>query len=243
MNCANLIDSLGYRCATVGNVTVVSTPYRMACGSGIPAYLEPIGEQIHITDEGEILFAIMASGIKLRTLRSTQGIRNILKKYDVNLNEAGVIETICPVDALTEGYQRFIAGCLAVAEWQRDSFARGDEARLEDDVKAILRLRDERLEEHPEPVTGLSGKRHHFAFSQGGVLIDCVSVHQTAIAHEARKLLDVRNRASNHDLDIEIVIDDRRADPKAAREEASVLSSLAPTVMFTKLAKNVSRAH
>lgn len=81
------------------------------------------------------------------------------------------------------------------------------------------------LRARPEPVQGLSGKRHHFDFVLGTEYVDAISANGNSTGAELRKIIDVRGVPALSEVDVRVVVDDRR-DPRAAEDEIRILGTV-----------------
>lgn len=244
MNCDHFAQITGMRCQPVptrdgSEAIAVITPFTFFDGDGLELFAcRHANGSVHLFDDGQTMHWLHSLGLRLGDDRRRWApLRAAAEVYGIKLNHSGVLETIVSADQASTGFARMISAQLAIDGWAREHAGAAPEAQwlLEE---AMLYLRTWKpnvpFTQEPDPVQGLSGKAHAFQVGLGNELIDTLAPHPNATGAELRKLVDVRSSPRNRDLEIRVILDDRRS-PEAAKQEASILGNLATTWTMSRL--------
>jgi hypothetical protein len=249
MNCTELSDLFGVECAPLetlrgGKAMFVGTPFLFADGEPVPLYVETDGDRIRFFDNGDVLFHMAAMGLDVSDRRRWGPFRTIAAKYGVALRDDGEFETWEHSANAPAGFARFLSTLLATAEWERENIGLPADAHLLiDEAELYLRAWKPKAPfEKAVSVGSFTGKTYDFDFRIDNELIDVISASPTATGSELRKLLDVRRVSENAEIEIRVVIDDRR-DAKRADNEAKIISGLATAWPMSKLIASVGSAN
>jgi hypothetical protein len=234
MNCDHFTTLTGMRCEPVPTrdgsaVIAVMTPFTFADGDGIEMFAEQVGGQFRLFDEGLTLLHLHSVGIRLGDRRRWQPLRKAVQPHGVTLTDDGVLEGWAPLAEPGVGFARFTSALLSLAAWEREHQGlpmHGD--WLVEEAKLYLRAWKPAAElvEKPEPLRGLSGRRHGFDFSLDGEYVDAISANGNSTGAELRKLVDLKHNPEHRNLQVRVIVDDRRV-PDAAAEEVSILGRFA----------------
>lgn len=230
----NLSTLTGMRCEPVPTrdgsaVIAVMTPFTFADGDCIEMFAEQVGNQVRLFDEGLTLLHLHTVGIRLGDRRRWQPLRKAVQPHGVTLTDDGVLEAWAPMAESGVGFARFTSALLSLAAWEREHQGLpmvGD--WLVEEAKLYLRAwkPDVELIEKPEPLRGLSGRRHGFDFHLDGEYVDAIAANGNSTGAQLRKLVDLKHNPEHRDLQVRVIVDDRRM-PDAAAEEVSILGRVA----------------
>jgi hypothetical protein len=243
MKCEQLSELTGIRCEPLpmrdgSQAVALQTPFSFFDGDGFEVYAAAAGSQVHFFDDGLTLHWLRGTGFKIGDDRRRWApIRSAAQPYGVALAEDGTLETFAPLANAAAGFARMISALLAVDTWARDHAGMPHDAQwLVEEAMMYLRAWKPKavFVERPQPVMGMSGKPYAFQMSLDGELVDAIAPHPNATGGELRKLVDVRASVRNRDLDIRVILDDRR-DPDAAAQEGAILGNLCNAWTMSKL--------
>jgi hypothetical protein len=245
MDCTQLFNSIGFRCRILPAVDgkpihCITTPFRYFDGDGVHLYAENLGRFMRFFDSGDTMFHLYGSGIKFRSKRSIKPLQKLVTSAGAEMSDDGEISALVPLEDGQDGFRRAMAAVLSVTHWEADNAGfSSDIVNLAAEVEIYLRewkLGHEVLID--QPLVGISGRPHKFAFMIDGELIDVVSSVPQSTAAEVRRLADVRGIRSQSDVPILVVIDDR-PNPVRAKQEAMILSRFADVMLLTALQEKV----
>ncbi|MBB1161487.1 DUF1828 domain-containing protein [Aquariibacter albus] len=243
MNCSLLPDLIGMRCEPQamrdGSLcAAVVTPFRFFDGDGMSLFAFSVGDTVHLSDEGMTLSWLLGLGHRLDDRRAWKPLRAALAPYHVTLNDDGVVEVLAPTAQAPSAFARMVSGLLALDAWARSANGTGASTSNTLREEAALYLRAWRpaspLLDDPEPLLGLSGSEHSFAFRMGNEYIDAIGSAPAASSAELRKLVDVRGSELNASVQIRVIVDDRTA-PERAATEVSILGRFAKAWPMSRL--------
>lgn len=246
MNCNELFNSIGFRCRTLPAVDdkpihCITTPFQYFDGDGVHLYAENLGRFMRFFDSGDTMFHLYGSGIKFRNKRSIKPLQKLVAAAGAEMSDDGEISALVPLEDGQDGFKRAMAAILSIAQWESDNVGFStDIVSLAAEVEIYLRewkFGHEVLVD--QPLSGISGRPHKFAFMIDDELIDVVSSSPQATAAEVRKLADVRGIRSQSEVPILVVIDDR-PNLERAKQEAMILSRFADVMLLTALREKVS---
>ncbi|MCO5121282.1 MAG: DUF1828 domain-containing protein [Burkholderiaceae bacterium] len=243
MNCADITSLLGFHCAQIeGGGLVLTTPYLLPNGASIPVFIEPTQTGgFRLWDAGELLFEAIASGVQLRSHSGLRGLRTKLERHGATLHHDGCLEVLADKAPLPVAFGSYIAAAFEVARWHQKVVDRAPshDVLIEETAGLLIEASPKEPVQRNIEIPGLSEQIWTFDLKQSGQLIDCISAHPTAGAHEVKKLVDVRGSEPYQDTDILVVVDDR-ADPERADQEIRVISRLADAMPFTSLRQKLN---
>jgi hypothetical protein len=234
MNCQQFETLTAMRCEPMetrdqSNVIAVYSPFTFADGGAIEIFAATRGEQIHLFDEGTTMLHVRSVGLPVADKRRWQPLKQAAQPYGVTLTDDGAFELLAPLARASVAFARFTSALIAVAAWEREHVGLPSPSEhLVDEVAMHLRAWRPNLElrARPEPLQGLSGKRHQFNFMLGNEYVDAISTNGNSTGAELRKIIDVRGAPATADVDVRVVVDDRR-DPRAAEDEMRILGTVA----------------
>lgn len=243
MNCEHFSALTGMRCEPVGTRTgdgavALLTPFTFFDGDGIELFASSSGAQAHFFDDGSTMHWLHGLGLRLGDDRRRWApVRNAAAAYGVTLADDGCLEAFAPLGSASVGFARMVSATLAIDAWARDHAGLPQDATwLAEEAAMYLRAwqPQKQLTEQPSPVAGLSGRAHSFHLRLGEELVDAISPSPGATGAELRKLVDVRALPSNSELQILVIVDDRR-DQAAARQEGAIIGNFAKAWPMSRL--------
>lgn len=242
MNCDDLANQLGFHCATLkGGGLVLTTPHTMPNGASIPVFVEPHNDGgFRLWDAGELLYEVIASGVRVDNRRSLSGLIRNVERYGAKLGADGVLELIAPATDLPAAFSSFLQAAFEVARWHRGALERApyQDSLVDETIRLLSAAYPEASVERDVEIAGFSSQIWTFDVRQRGRLIDCIAAHPTAGSFEVKKLVDVRGSSSYQSADILVIVDDR-ADPERADQEMKIISQLADAQPFTALCRSL----
>lgn len=248
MDCNELFNSIGFRCRTLPAVDekpihCITTPFQYFDGDGVHLYAENLGRFMRFFDSGDTMFHLYGSGIKFRNKRSIKSLQKLVTAAGAEMSDDGEISALVPVEDGQDGFRRAVAAILSVTQWEAENAGfSSDIVNLAAEVEIYLR---EWKPGHQvlvdQPLSGISGRPHKFAFMIDGELIDVVSSRPQSTAAEVRKLADVRGIRSQSEVPITVIIDDRPS-PIRAKQEALILSRFADVMLLTSLQQQINES-
>ncbi|KVF97003.1 hypothetical protein WJ21_16675 [Burkholderia vietnamiensis] len=242
IDCAWLHKKLAYDCRAVKTVNgeralEIGTPFSFADGSAITFYVIEQGEHSLISDNGDTLFHLSATGIDPFHSRRLSAIRSLLAPHGMTVEANGEIRALGQIENTSSLVATYIAGLLALTEQERTWTGVPDSVNnLADDVEHYLRLL---RPDHPitrnAKIKGISNHEYTFQFMWGNELVDVLSPSPQATGGLMRKLGDVLS-APGESPKIRVVIDDR-GDVLKAETEKTIIGSMASAMLFSALEK------
>lgn len=239
MNCDWLARLADYACRPVRTLLgepgiEVSTPFTMSDGAPIALYLVAQGNTVLLSDNGDTLAHLSATGAD--PFRHLPLLRRRTQRYGLTLDASGAFETLCQPEATPMAFARAVSGLLQVADWGNDAMGAkrlGPDLAQEALPYIVARDKDAPLERH-RAVIGASNATHVFDIRHGSDLIDVIAPKAQATGAEMRKIGDVQNGPFADGLRPLVIVDDRQNFALAQREMA-ILASLARTMPFSAL--------
>ena len=234
MNCDQFAQLIGMRCEPQpmqdgSSCLAVVTPFSFFDGDGLSLFARTVGDQVHLFDDGQTLFWLHGLGHRgLDDRRSWRPLRSALERYSVVLSDDATIEVMAPLAQAAGAFARMVSGMLAVDAWARDAAGAESSPLLDDEAALYLRAwrPDSEVVQHPEPLVGISGQAHSFSMLQAGEYIDTIGPSRAASGAELRKLVDLRSSATHPELDVRVIVDDRKQ-PERAMQEIVILGRVA----------------
>lgn len=241
MICDCLHTTLGLSCHPLnedGSMAVVSTPFTFDDGDGVPVFVETVGGHVRFFDDGEILLHFMGRGLSFEDSRKTKFIRNIATTHGLVFTEDGELEVWTNPSEAPSAFARFVAGLLAIVDWERSQKGvSADASLLIEEVAMCIRSwkRDAEIKPEPEYV-GISGHTYKLDFSVDGEAIVAITPHPASVSAALKKMVDIISAPANAGLSIQVVLDDR-SQPEEARSEGVILNAVANVLMMSTLEK------
>ena len=234
MNCEYFQQLFGMRCEPMdtrdgSEVIAVYSPFTFADGGAIEVFASMSGGFVHLSDEGTTLLHLRSVGLPVSDKRRWAPLKSAIKPYGASLTEDGTFELLANADRSSLAFARFVSALLSVANWEREHIGLPMGAEhFRDEVAMHLRSwrPDLELNARPAALQGLSGKKHSFDFRFGAEYVDAISANGNSTGAELRKIIDVKSSPEFADLDVRVVVDDRR-DQQAAAEEIRILGRVA----------------
>jgi len=239
MNCDWLKTVTAFDCVPIrglrGEIGVeIGTPFSYADGTAIVLYALEEGDQILLSDNGEMLAHLEAVGIQVGRRFAT--LRERVERFGLTLSHQGDVRTLVSTGQGEHTLATAISGLLSVAEWEREQLGLDEQTQnLADEAEILLReWKPGAVLERRARIKGQSKREHTFAFLMDGEFIDVIPANHTATGHTMRKAGDVKNSPYLAGREIRVVIDDRR-DPERASVERQILGSLVKAMTLGKL--------
>lgn len=234
MNCDLFQQLTAMRCEPMetrdgSEVIAVYSPFTFADGGAIEIFASTSAGYLHLFDEGTTLLHLRSVGLPVGDKRRWQPLKQAVQPYGASLTDDGAFEMIAPPHLASVAFARFTSALLAVAAWEREHIGQTMPAEtLRQEVAMHLRSwkPDWHLTAKPDPLQGLSGKRHSFDYRFGAEYVDAITANGNSTGAELRKIIDVKSAAAFQDLDIRVIVDDRR-DRQAAEDEIRILGRVA----------------
>ena len=239
MNCDWLKTVTAFDCVPIrglrGEIGVeIGTPFSYADGTAIVLYALEEGDQILLSDNGEMLAHLEAVGIQVGRRFAT--LRERVERFGLTLSHQGDVRTLVSTGQGEHTLATAISGLLSVAEWEREQLGLDEQTQnLADEAEILLReWKPGAVLERRARIKGQSKREHTFAFLMDGEFIDVIPANHTATGHTMRKAGDVKNSPYLAGREIRVVIDDRR-DPERASVEKQILGSMVKAMTLGKL--------
>lgn len=234
MNCEHFQQLTGMRCEPMetrdgSEVIAVYSPFTFADGGAIEVYASMSHGFLHLSDEGTTLLHMRSVGLPVSDKRRWTPLKSAIKPYGASLSEDGAFELLANADASATAFARFMSALISVANWEREHVGVPLGAdHFREEVAMHLRTWKPSLQFkiRPDPLQGLSGKKHSFDFLLGAEYVDAISANGNSTGAELRKIIDVRSSPEHAELDVRVVVDDRR-DAQAAADEIRILGRVA----------------
>lgn len=164
MNCANLLETLGYDCVPRYNGALrLWSPFTFDDGEHLGVYVEPRGsEQWLVTDHADTLMHASALGAKLTKAR-LERVRHRLGV--VQLTEGGALSLVTGRDDLPNAVTAVLNAAITISHVERDWLPKRHHDRfnavLDKDLEGVAGARLKRK----ITVTGVSGHQIEFPFA------------------------------------------------------------------------------
>jgi hypothetical protein len=250
MNCDQFSSLIGMRCepqptADGTPCVAIVSPFKHFDGKGVSVYAFGHGNQVLFSDEGGTMSWLSGLGRRLDDGRSMRPLRKLAEAHDVRLGDDGYMELMVPIERAPRAFASMVSAALAIDGWARDGGgAEANAPLLVEEALMYLRALSPKadFQRDPAPLLGASGLSHRFALRQDAQLLDIIGPSRQACSAEVRKLLDVRRASANADLPITVILDDRSSKRAQVEAEASIVSGLADTWLFTDMARRSGEA-
>lgn len=163
MNCANLLENLGYVCAPRNNGALrLWSPFTFGDGEHLGVFLEPSGQgQWLVTDHADALMHASALGANITKARLDR-VRNRLG--GVQLSEGGALSLVTGQDGLPNAVTAVLNAAIVISLAERDWLPKTQEERFNSLLgKELETVAGTRLR-RKVAVTGVSGHQIEFPF-------------------------------------------------------------------------------
>lgn len=239
MICEQLTSLLGFECSPItesGDIALISTPFRFDDGDALPVFVEMIGGMVRFFDDGGTLRHFIGRGVKIENKRHATFLTNAAAKNGAKFTDFGEIEAWSSENEPGLAFSKFMASMLALTAWERDQRGVDTDASafIEEVAMALRAWKPEASIEEGPMFEGISGRVYRLDFLIDGQAIVATGSHQNAVGSLLHRVIDIRGRIANSDLEILVVIDDRQ-DASAASREASIVQSVATVMPFSAL--------
>ena len=222
----------------------IGTPFSYSDGTAIVLYAMEEGQQLLLSDNGEMLAHLSAVGININKRLST--LRDRVAPFGLTLTDKGDVRAMVPIEQGSYMLATTISAMLSVAEWEREQLGLDEQTKnLADEAEILLReWKPQAILERRPKIKGQSKREHIFDFLLDGEYIDVIAANHVATGATMRKAGDVKNSPYLDSRSIRVVIDDR-SEPERAEVERHILGSLVKSMTLTKLREltSPSRPH
>lgn len=218
----------------------IGTPFSYADGTAIVLYAMEEGQQLLLSDNGEMLAHLSAVGININKRLST--LRDRVAPFGLTLTDKGDVRAMVPIEQGSYMLATTISAMLSVAEWEREQLGLDEQTKnLADEAEILLReWKPQAILERRPKIKGQSKREHIFDFLLDGEYIDVIAANHVATGATMRKAGDVKNSPYLDTQSIRVVIDDR-SEPERAEVERHILGSLVKSMTLTKLRELTAR--
>ena len=163
MNCANLLESLGFACAPRGNGALrLWSPFTFDDGEHLGLFLEPIGnDQWLVTDHADTLMHVSAMGAKLTKAR----LASIRSRFPgVELTESGALQSTAAQRNLPGTVTAVLNTAIAISHAESQWLPKTSDERFIQTVGRELQLVANQHLQRNITVQGVSGHQLEFPF-------------------------------------------------------------------------------
>ncbi len=240
MNCANLLENLGYTCAPRQNGALrLWSPFTFDDGEHLALFLEPSDNgQWLVTDHADTLMHASAHGAKL-TPAHLDKIR--AQFADVEISKGGVLMAVTGQDNLvrtvTEVLNTAIAISHAEKSWKPKTREQKFIATVGRELEAVVGKKLQRN----AAVSGVSGHQIEFPFAIDDVATGCQFIQPVAYGDErvdwgnvykaSGKMFDLKSAGAEESQRIVIVEDN--PDDEELGKAVTLLSYTAKVLLFS----------
>jgi hypothetical protein len=248
MNCANLLENMGYTCAARQNGGLrIWSPFTFDDGEHLALFLEPSGSgQWLVTDHADTLMHASAYGAKI-TKAHLDRIR--ARSGDVQISEGGVLQAVATTDTLPSMVTAVLNTAIAISHAEDAWRPKTHDQRFISAVgKELEAVAGKRLERNVT-VTGVSGHQFKFPFAvddsnEGRQFIQPVAYGDERVdwanVHNALgKMFDLKNAGAEDSQRI-IVMEDVPDDVEVGKA-VTLLSYTATVLLFSHRAQWLPR--
>lgn len=245
LGCGDFFAKAGWHCQTIragsGSATYISTPITLPGGKPLDFYLIQKGELVEFTDDGITLFALKSIGYALSDKRNWKGLDNIGLKFGFRLADTGAFEAIFPMAEMDQWGAKILRLMAAVATWEEERSAEGDnDFSLTDEIEILLRAKEPDRKLTRNAVLQVGKVEMSFDFLWGNTYIDAVAPIPQSVNPRLRKAVLISK--ADDPADVLFIVDDRAGKRKKAEDEVSVLGGLAATILFSDFQQHYSVA-
>jgi hypothetical protein len=216
-------------------MAVVHTAFAFKDGEAIPLFIEKIGPQVRFFDDGATLLHFVGRGMSLDG-KKLKFIKSIAEPNGVVLNTDGELEIWTSQNEAPSAFARYLSTIVGIIDWEEKHIGVStDISLLVEEIGLCLRALKPTSEIKSEPeYTGISGQKFKLDYFFDGFGIIGVTPHHASVGSALRKLIDIKGKAENADLQILAIMDDR-VDPEGARKETLVMEAIAKVWKMSKL--------
>lgn len=243
LGCGNFFAKAGWHCETInagsGPATYISTPITLPGGKPLDFYLIQRGSLVEFTDDGVTLFALKSIGYSLSDKRNWKGLDNLGLKFGFQLNDAGAFEAVFPESEMDVWGARIIRLMAAIASWEEERAAEGDnDFSLTDEIELLLRSKEPDRKLTRNAILQVGKIEMSFDFLWGNTYIDAVAPIPQSVNPKLRKAVLISK--VDDPAEILFIMDDRAGKRRKAEDEVSVLGGLAATILFSDFQQHYS---
>ncbi len=240
MNCANLLENLGYACAPRANGALrVWSPFTFDDGEHLAVFLEPSGDgQWLVTDHADTLMHASAYGANI-TKSKLDRIRNRFQK--VGITEGGALSAVASDDSLPDTITNVLNTAIAISHLESSWRPKSHEQRFIATVGKELSAVAGNALQRDVTVSGVSGHQVKFPFAidapdMGRQYIQPVAYGDERLAwanvYKAHgKMFDLKS-AGAEDSQRVVVIEDQPGDEEIGKA-VTLLSYTAMVLLYS----------
>lgn len=215
------------------SVYKIDTPFLLADEFSLYIFVEKIGKNIHIFDEGCTIFDLRSLGIDFDDGR-LNSFNRLLKSWNLGLDGTS-IESFETIDRAPILFSRYIAAMMSLDTWLRNNLqVKASRENLVNQAKTYFRAwsRIDSIVDKPS-VKGKYGKDISFDFAVDDIFVDSIFPEYNSTASFMHKVALAK---ITQPIKTMLVVDDTNEPIKAKKETevASVVSS----AMFLSTLKN-----
>ncbi len=204
----------------------IDTPFLLADEYTLNIFVEQLGNNIHIFDEGCTVFDLRGFGIQLDDGRM-KSLSNLLRGYGLALDGTS-IESLAPIDKGHVLFSRYIAAMMSIDSWLRSNLrVKPSKTNLVNQTKTYFKswTRCDNVIDAPK-IQGKYEKIISFDFMIDGLYVDSIFPDYNATASFMHKVALAK---ISHDLKTMVVVDDR-TEPIKAKREKEIASAVSPAM-------------
>jgi len=165
-------------------------------------------------------------------------IKSVAEPNDVNLTPEGELEIWAQASETPKAFAKYLSTIIGIVDWESKHLGVStDISILVEEIGMCLRAWKPGLNIVHEPeYVGISGQRFKLDYFFDGFAVVGVTPHHSSVGSALRKLIDIKGKPENSDLQIVAVMDDR-LDTENAKKESMVIAAVANVWEMTKLQK------
>ena len=212
----------------------IDTPFLLADEYTLNIFVEQLGNNIHIFDEGCTVFDLRGFGIQLDDGRM-KSLSNLLRGYGLAFDGTS-IESLAPVDKGHVLFSRYIAAMMSIDTWLRSNIrVKPSKTNLVNQTKTYFKSWTQSNDVIDSPkIQGKYEKIISFDFMINDLYVDSIFPDYNATASFMHKVALAK---ISHNIKTMVVVDDR-ADPHKAQREKEIASAVSPAMDFSTLEFN-----
>jgi len=248
MNCANLLENLGFVCAPRNNGALrLWSPFTFEDGEHLGVFVEPSGQSRWlVTDHADALMHASALGANLSKARLAR-VRERLG--EVQLTEGGALRLVSSQDGLPNAVTAVLNAAIAISHTERDWLPKTQEERFNTLVgKELETVASTRLLKKVA-VAGVSGHQIEFPFAvddpeTGRQYIQTVAHGEERldwgdVYKAGGKMLDLKSAGAEDDQRI-VIVEDQPGDEDLGKA-ITLLSYTAMVLLYSHRAQWLPR--
>ncbi len=250
MNCANLLENLGYACAPRANGALrVWSPFTFDDGEHLAVFLEPAGNgQWLVTDHADVLMHASAYGANITKSK----LDRIRRRFDkVDISDGGALSAVATRDTLPSTITDVLNTAIAISHLESTWRPGSQEQRFNSSVGKELAIVAGNALQRDVTVSGVSGHQFKFPFAiddpnegrqyvqpvaYGDGRLDWANVYK---AHG--KMFDLKSAGAEDSQRI-VVVEDRPGDAEIGKA-VTLLSYTAMVLLYSHRSQWLQRFH